>query len=85
MKDIIILNVRFQITRYQNKSFDYKNLNSYYVIRKINNITYKLKLFITITKIFSIFYSWLLYFNNDISLRNQKTTTSKSIKSKKNE
>ena len=52
-----MLNVRFQATRRQNKFLDYKNLNSYRVIRKINDITYELELFVTITEVFLIFYS----------------------------
>ena len=51
-----MLNVKFQATRRQNKSFDFKNLNLYRIVRKINNITYELELLKTITKIFSIFY-----------------------------
>ena len=52
-----MLNVKFQTTCRQNKFFDYKNLNSYRVTRKINDITYKFELFVTIAKMFLIFYS----------------------------
>ena len=80
IKNMMMLNVKFQITRRQSKSLDFKNLSSYRIIRKINDMTYELKLFATMSKIFSIFHSWLLHLNDDISLQNQKTTKSKSMK-----
>ena len=52
-----MLNVKFQTTRHQNKFFDFKNLKSYRVIKKIDKITYQFKSFIIITNVFSIFYS----------------------------
>ena len=79
-----MLNARFQITRHQNKSFDFKNLSSYRVIRKINDMTYELKLLKTMIDVFSIFHSWLLHLDDDISLREQKASKFESIKSKKN-
>ena len=57
IKNIIMLNVKFQITRRQNKSIDFKNLKPYRVIKKINDITYKLELSVTITSVFPIFHS----------------------------
>ena len=51
-----MLNAKFQTTRRQNKSLNYKNLNSYRVIRKINDMTYELKLSTTMTNVFSIFH-----------------------------
>ena len=64
-----MLNARFQATRRQSKFLDYKNLGSYRVTRKINGITYEFELLVTITEVFLIFYSWLLYLNDGVSLR----------------
>ena len=66
IKNMMMLNVRFQATRRQSKSLDLKNLNSYRIIRKINDMTYELKLLATMSKVFSIFHSWFLHLNDDI-------------------
>ena len=84
IKNMMMLNVRFQTTRRQNKSFDFKNLSSYRVIRKINDMIYELELSKTMTKMFSVFHSWFFHFDDDVSLRDQKIVESKSMKSKEN-
>ena len=84
-EDMIMLNVKFQVTRRQNKSIDFKNLSSYRVIKKINDMTYELELFVTMTDVFSIFHSWLLHLNDDILLQNQREIESKFVNSKENQ
>ena len=51
-----MLNVRFQITRRQNKFLNYKNLKLYRIVRKINDMIYQLELLSTMTNVFSIFH-----------------------------
>ena len=85
VKNMIMLNVRFQITRRQNKFLDYKNLKSYRVIKKINNITYELELSVTMTEMFSVFHSWLLHLNDGDSFRDQRTIESKLMKTEEDE
>ena len=83
VKNMMMLNVRFQTTRRQNKSFDFKNLSSYRVIRKINDMIYELELSRTMTEMFSIFHLWFFHFDDDVSLREQRTVESESIKFEK--
>ena len=52
---IILNNKNIKIIK-SNKFFDYKDLGSFKIIYKINNITYKLKLSKFIKNIFLIFY-----------------------------
>ena len=54
--NLIILNNKNNKIIKPNKFLDYKNLKSFKIIRKINNITYKLKLSKFIKNIFLIFY-----------------------------
>ena len=49
-----------------------KNLNSFKVIRMINNCAYEFKLFQIMNEYFSMFYSYLLHLNNDDSMSNQQ-------------
>ena len=60
---IILDNKNIKIKRLS-KSLNYKNLKSYKVIKVINNIIYKLNL-LNELNIYLIFYSWLLYLNNN--------------------
>ena len=50
-----MLNVKFQTTRRQNKFFDFKNLNSYCITKKIDEITYQFELSAIITSVFFYF------------------------------
>ena len=54
-EDIIMLDSRNIKTTRLNKSLNYKNLDSFKIVRVINNITYKLKLSKDMN-VFSIFY-----------------------------
>ena len=56
VKNMIMLNVKFQITCRQNKILNFKNLGFYRIIRKIDNITYEFKLSKTIKDVFSVFH-----------------------------
>ena len=80
--DMIMLNVRFQITRRQSKFLNYKNLESYRIVRKIDNMIYQLELSSTMTGVFPIFHSWLLHLNDGVPLQSQRIVESKSIESK---
>lgn len=68
--DIIILDVWNIKTNWANKLIDYKNLGLLMIIGIINKSSYELKLFISISNIFSVFYLWPLYLDkNDFFLR----------------
>ena len=45
-----------------NKSLDQKNLGPLKIIRVIDNSSYELKLLISMSSIFPVFYSWLVHF-----------------------
>ena len=72
VNDMIMLNARFQKITRLNASLNYKNLSLFKIIKiyHINN-AYKLNLLATMKSIFSIFHSWLLHLENEISLENQ--------------
>ena len=51
-----MFNIRNIKTTYLSKLLDYKNLRLFKVVRVINNLIYKLKLFLAIEGIFLVFY-----------------------------
>ena len=57
MKNMIILNNRNIKTIKLNKSFNYKNLGSFKIIKIYDNFVYELKLFIFMKKVHPVFYS----------------------------
>ena len=57
MNDMIMLNARFQKTTRFNKDLDYKNLESFKIVKIVDNMTYELKLFEIMQDIFSMFHS----------------------------
>ena len=85
INDMIMLNVRYLKIMRSNKSFDYKNLKSFKVIRIINNCAYELKLFQTMNECFLVFHSWLLHLDDDNSMLDQQDTTSSSVATDINE
>ena len=56
VSDIIILNIKNIKITYLNKLLNYKNLKLFKIIKIINNLIYKLKLFLIINNIFLVFY-----------------------------
>ena len=75
-EDKMMLNARFiHIMRF-NKFLNHKNLNSFRIIEIINNSAYKLNLFESINKLFSVFHSWLLHLNKANSLSDQINSNS---------
>ena len=84
--DMMMLNSKhIKIIKFNN-FLNYKNFDFFKIIRAINNTTYELKLFDSIKNIFSIFHSWFLYLNNNVSLNEQIQKLSKFINIiKKNE
>ena len=62
-----MLNSRNIKTTRLNKSLDYKNLESFQIIKVINNITYELELSNEIN-VYLVFHLWLLYIDNSDSL-----------------
>ena len=78
INDMIMLNVKYQFTKRFNKKFDYKNFESYFIFKAIDNCAYEFKLFEIMKNIFSIFHFWLLHFKNNVSLSNQRMQLSKS-------
>ena len=53
-----------------NKLFDYENLKSFKIIKTYDNLTYYLKLLISIKRLHFVFYSRLFYLNNNNPLLN---------------
>ena len=53
---MVILNIRNIKIIYLNKLLNYKNLRLFKIVRVINNLVYKLKLFLVINGIFLVFY-----------------------------
>ena len=72
INDMIMLNVKYQIINRSNKKFDYKNFDSYFIVKTIDNCAYELKFSNVMKNVFSIFHFWLLYFDENVSLSNQK-------------
>ena len=85
ISDMIMLNAKFQATRRQSKSINFKNLGPYRVINKIDRIAYKLELPVTMTGVFSVFHFWLLHFNDGIPLQGQKETEPKPANSQEDQ
>ena len=56
VKDMIMLDARFQNIKRTSKDLDYKNLKSYSIVRAINNCVYELKLLDVMKEIFFVFY-----------------------------
>ena len=67
-----MLDARYQITTRFNKSLNYKNLDSFRVKRVIDNCVYKLKLSNAMQDIYSVFHSWLLHIDDNVSLQSQR-------------
>ena len=65
----MMLNAKFQIIIRSNKNLNYKNLNSFIVIRIIDNCAYKLKLLNVIQNTLSVFHFWLLHVDDDMFLQ----------------
>ena len=72
VKNMIMLDARYQIITRFNKIFDYKNLNFFRVTRVIDNCVYELSLSKVMKNIHSMFHSWLLHVDDDVSRENQK-------------
>ena len=85
INDMIMLDVRYLKIMRSNKSFDYKNFESFKVIRVINNCVYELKFFQTMNECFLVFHSWLLHLDDDNSMLDQQNTTSSSVATNINE
>lgn len=71
--DMVMLDARFQATRRQSKSLDYKNLGPYRVTRKIDGMAYELELPATMAGVFPVFHPWLLHLDDGAPLRGQRT------------
>ena len=80
VKNMIMLDARFQNIKRINKNLDYKNLWSYSILRAINNCVYEFKLLDVMKNIFFVFYFWLLHLDDDESLSNQKSTILSLVK-----
>ena len=74
-----MLDVRYLKIMRSNKSFDYKNFESFRVIRVINNCVYELKFSQTMNECFFVFHSWLLHLDDDNSMFDQQDTASSSV------
>ena len=72
--DMVMLDARFQATRRQSKSIDFKNLGPYRVIKKIDGMAYELELPATMTGVFPVFHPWLLHLDDGIPLQGQRET-----------
>ena len=57
ISDMIMLNNRNIKTIKSNKSFNYKNLRSFKIIKIYNNLIYYLKLSTSIKRLYFVFYS----------------------------
>ena len=79
VENMIMLDARYQIITRFNKILDYKNLNLFRVTRVIDNCVYELNLSKIIKNIHSMFYSWLLHVDDDVSREIQKNSKSNSI------
>ena len=85
MNNMIMINARyFKIMRF-NKNFDYKNLESFKIVRMINNCVYELKLSQIMKKCFSIFHSWFLHFDDENFMFEQQDEQSTFIATDNNE
>ena len=85
MNDMIMLNARYLKIMRLNKNLDYKNLESFKVVRMINNCAYELELSQIIKKCFSIFHSWFLHFDDENLMLEQKDEQSASVATNNNE
>ena len=79
INNIMMLNARHLIITKFNRKFEYRNLNSFKIIRVIDNNVYEIKFSKIIKKIFFVFYSWFLHFENNIFMLKQKNHESISI------
>ena len=84
MNDMIMLNARFQKTTKFNKNLDYKNLESFKIVKVVDNMIYELKLLEVMQNIFSVFHSWFLHLNDETFLKNQNDFDSESLKMNEN-
>ena len=55
-----------------NRELNYKNLDSFEIVRAINNSVYELNLSKSMKKVFSVFHLWLLHLKDNDSLSKQK-------------
>ena len=85
VNDMIMLNARYLKIMRLNKSLDYKNLKSFKIVRMINNCAYELELSQIMKKCFSVFHSWLLHFDDENLMFEQKDEQSTSVATDNNE
>ena len=64
INDMMMLNSRYLKTIRSNRDLDYRNLDSFKIIRVINNNVYELKLSKFMKDVFSVFHLWLLHLKN---------------------
>ena len=70
--DKILLNIRnLSITR-SSRSLNHKNVDSFEIVRVINNVVYELKLSDFMKDTWSVFHSWLFHLNKNNSLSSQR-------------
>ena len=79
VKNIIMLDARYQNIKRNNKSLDYKNLKLYFIVRAINNYVYEFKLLEIMKNIFFVFHFRLLHLKNNKSLLDQKSIISSLV------
>ena len=85
VNDMIMLNARYLKIMRLNKSLDYKNLESFRVVRMINNCAYELELSQIMKECFSVFHSWLLHLDDENFMFEQKNEQSASVATDNNE
>ena len=72
INDMMMLNARHLIIIKSNRKLDYRNLNSFKIIRAIDNNAYELKLSEIMNEMFPVFHSWFLHFENNNLMSEQK-------------
>ena len=72
MRNKVMLDSRYISIIRSNRELNYKNLDSFEIVRAINNSVYELNLSKSMKRVFSVFHLWLLHLKDDDSLSKQE-------------